>query len=63
MMKERPAEKPSPSRSYNMSRIRGKNTLPEETVRKYLFSQGFRYRKNDRNCPESRISCFQSTKP
>ena len=34
-------------RSYNMSRIRGKNTNPEELVRKYLFSQGFRYRKND----------------
>lgn len=34
-------------RSYNMSRIRNKNTKPEERVRKYLFSQGFRYRKND----------------
>ena len=33
-------------RSYNMSRIRGKDTKPEEKVRKYLFSQGFRYRKN-----------------
>ncbi len=33
-------------RSYNMSRIRGKDTKPEETVRKYLFSHGFRYRKN-----------------
>ena len=51
MMKERPVEKPSPSRSYNMSRIRGKNTLPEETVRKYLFSQGFRYSKNDPKLP------------
>lgn len=34
------------TRSYNMSRIRGKDTKPEEIVRKYLFSQGFRYRKN-----------------
>lgn len=34
-------------RSYNASRIRGKNTKPEEQVRKYLFSQGFRYRKSD----------------
>lgn len=33
-------------RSYNMSRIRGKDTKPEEKVRKYLFSKGFRYRKN-----------------
>jgi len=33
-------------RSYNMSRVRNKNTKPEEVVRKYLFSEGFRYRKN-----------------
>ncbi len=33
-------------RSYNMSRIKGKDTKPEEIVRKYLFSKGFRYRKN-----------------
>lgn len=38
-------------RSYNMSRIRSKNTKPEEKVRKYLFSQGFRYRKNDTRLP------------
>ena len=38
-------------RSYNMSRIRNKNTKPEELVRKYLFSQGFRYRKNDSRLP------------
>jgi DNA mismatch endonuclease (patch repair protein) len=31
-------------RSYNMSRIRGKNTNPELMVRKFLFSQGYRYR-------------------
>lgn len=34
-----------------MSRIPSKNTKPEETVRKYLFSQGFRYRKNVSNLP------------
>lgn len=39
------------TRSYNMSRIKGKNTKPEEIVRKYLFSQGFRYRKNDKRLP------------
>ena len=39
------------TRSYNMSRISGKNTKPEELVRKYLFSKGFRYRKNDRRLP------------
>ena len=39
------------TRSYNMSMIRSKNTKPEELVRKYLFSQGFRYRKNVRKLP------------
>ena len=34
-----------------MSRIRSKDTKPEEIVRKYLFSQGFRYRKNDVRLP------------
>jgi DNA mismatch endonuclease, patch repair protein len=31
-------------RSYNMSRIRSKNTKPEILVRKHLYSQGFRFR-------------------
>ncbi|MCK6603243.1 MAG: DNA mismatch endonuclease Vsr [Bacteroidetes bacterium] len=31
-------------RSYNMSRIRSKNTKPEMAVRKFLFASGFRYR-------------------
>ena len=39
------------TRSYNMSRIRSKDTKPEEIVRKYLFSKGFRYRKNDTRFP------------
>ena len=38
-------------RSYNMSCIHAKNTKPEEIVRKYLFSKGFRYRKNDSRYP------------
>lgn len=38
-------------RSYNMSRIKGKGTKPEEAVRKFLFAQGFRYRKNVKNLP------------
>ena len=38
-------------RSFNMSRIRSKNTKPEEKVRKYLFSLGFRYRKNVSTLP------------
>jgi len=35
----------------NMSHIRSKNTKPEEMVRKYLFSKGFRYHKNVRKLP------------
>ena len=31
-------------RSYNMSRIQGKNTKPEMLVRKFLYSCGLRYR-------------------
>ena len=38
-------------RSINMSHIRSTNTKPEEKVRKYLFSKGFRYRKNDKRFP------------
>lgn len=33
-------------RRKNMSHIRSTNSKPEELVRKYLFAQGFRYRKN-----------------
>lgn len=40
-------------RSKNMSHIRSTNTKPEEKVRKYLFSKGFRYRKNVKSLPGS----------
>ena len=36
-----------------MAAIKGANTKPEELVRKYLFSKGFRYRKNVRKLPGS----------
>lgn len=39
------------ARSKNMSHIRSTNTKPEELVRKYLFSKGLRYRKNDKRYP------------
>lgn len=39
------------ARSLNMSHIPSENTKPEETVRKYLFSKGFRYRKNVSGLP------------
>ncbi len=32
------------TRSYNMSRIKGKDTKPEMLVRKFLFANGFRFR-------------------
>ena len=38
-------------RSWNMSRIRAKDTSIEVKVRKYLFACGFRYRKNDKRFP------------
>ncbi len=38
-------------RSEIMSKIRHENTTPELIVRKYLFSQGFRYRTNVRSLP------------
>ena len=41
------------TRSYNMSRIKGKDTKPEILVRRYLFSKGLRFRKNDKRYPGS----------
>ena len=38
-------------RRKNMSRIRSKDSKPEEIVRKALFSKGFRYRKNVKALP------------
>lgn len=35
-------------RSYNMSQIRGKNTKPEQIVRRFLHANGFRYRLHDK---------------
>lgn len=39
------------TRSFNMSRIKGKDTKPEILVRKYLFSQGLRYRLYSKTLP------------
>ena len=50
-------------RSMNMSHIRSANTKPEELVRKYLFSKGLRYRKNDRRfpgCPDIVLPKYKS---
>lgn len=38
-------------RHKNMSRIRSKDTKPEQLLRKALWHAGIRYRKNDRRLP------------
>lgn len=39
------------TRSYNMSRIRSKDTKPELLVRKFLHKNGFRYRLHVKDLP------------
>lgn len=39
------------TRSYNMSRIKCKDTKPEMLVRRFLHAQGFRYRLHVKNLP------------
>ena len=39
------------TRSFNMSRVKGKDTKPEMLVRKFLFANGFRYRLHDTKLP------------
>jgi DNA mismatch endonuclease (patch repair protein) len=39
------------TRSFNMSRIRGKDTKPEMLVRRFLFAKGFRYKLHDKSLP------------
>ncbi len=46
-----------------MSHIRSTNSKPEEIVRKYLFSKGFRYRKNVKKlpgCPDIVLSKYKT---
>ncbi len=38
-------------RSYNMSRVRSKNTKPELLLRKVLFTNRFRFRLHDKSLP------------
>lgn len=47
----------------NMSHIRSTNSKPEEIVRKYLFAEGFRYRKNVKKlpgCPDIVLSKYKT---
>ncbi len=39
------------TRSYNMSKIRGKDTRPELLVRKFLHAKGYRYRLHAKDLP------------
>ena len=39
------------TRSYNMSQIKSKDTMPELLVRKYLFANGLRYKLHDKKLP------------
>lgn len=50
-------------RSEIMSKIKHENTAPELSVRKYLFSRGFRYRTNVRSLPGSPDIVLKNTKP
>lgn len=38
-------------RSFNMSRVKSKDTKPELIVRKFLHAHGFRYRIHDKKLP------------
>ena len=54
-------------RSYNMSMIKGKDTKPEEKVRRYLFARGFRYEKKSygisiSNCAFNSVVCSNNTR-
>lgn len=39
------------TKSYNMSKIKGKNTKTEDVVAKHLFAHGFKYRRNVKTLP------------
>ncbi len=46
------ADRLSPEkRSWNMSRVRGKDTSIEVAVRQWLYHHGYRYRKNVKQLP------------
>jgi len=49
-------------RSYNMSKIRGKDTKPELLVRKWLWANGYRYRLHYKKLPGKPDIVFPSRK-
>lgn len=48
-------------RSYNMSRIKSKDTTIELKVRKYLYHKGFRYQKMLKHYLEHLTYTYQNT--
>ena len=48
------------TRSYNMSRIKSKNTKPEMLLRKFLHANGYRYRLHERAYPVNLVLFYQS---
>jgi DNA mismatch endonuclease (patch repair protein) len=48
------------ARSERMSRVRGKDTKPEMTVRRLVHGMGYRYRLHDKHLPGSPDLVFRS---
>ena len=49
-------------RSYNMSRIKGRDTKPEMLVQRYLHANGFRYKLHDKTLPGKPDIALQKNK-
>lgn len=60
--KDRVFENVSTKRKKTMSKIRGKETSIEVTLRKALWAKGYRYRKNYRKLPGSPDICITKYK-
>ena len=52
----------SETRSRIMSRIHGKDTVPEMAIRRLIHGMGYRYRLHDRSLPGSPDLVFRSRK-
>ena len=53
-------QRPDPARSSLMSRVRGKHTKPEMSVRRLLHGMGYRFRLHRRDLPGSPDIVFPS---
>jgi G:T-mismatch repair DNA endonuclease (very short patch repair protein) len=50
-------------RSWNMSRIRGKDTTPEKAVRSMLHRMGYRFRLNVKIPIQWKVKCSGGLRP